>query len=157
MPDTAATSVALDDLPAMAGKDLGVSRWVTISQDDIDRFAVLSGDKQWIHIDPERARNTAFGGTVAHGFFTLSLSTVLIYELVDVNDAGQILNYGLNRVRFPAPTPAGSQVRMAARVASVDEVPGGYQVAYGLTFERDGGSKPVCVAELIFRYSRSAT
>ena len=76
---------------------------------------------------------------------------------MDVNDAGQILNYGLNRVRFPAPTPAGSQVRMAARVASVDEVPGGYQVAYGLTFERDGGSKPVCVAELIFRYSRSAT
>ena len=148
MPDIAATSVALDDLPALAGKDLGVSRWVTISQDDI---------RQWIHIDPERARTTAFGGTVAHGFFTLSLSTVLIYELVDVNDAGQILNYGLNRVRFPAPTPAGSQVRMAARVASVDEVPGGYQVAYGLTFERDGGSKPVCVAELIFRYSRSAT
>jgi acyl dehydratase len=149
------TAVAVDELPNLAGKDLGVSRWVDISQEDIDRFAELTGDRQWIHIDPERARSSAFGSTVAHGFFTVSLSTVLVYELLDVKDAGQILNYGLNRVRFPAPTPAGSRVRMSARVASVDAVSGGYQVVYGLTFEREGGTKPVCVADLIFRYARA--
>lgn len=157
MPENTATAVAVDELPGLAGKELGVSRWVDITQDDIDRFAALTGDRQWIHTDPERARRTAFGGTVAHGFYTLSLSTMFIYELVDVHDAGQILNYGLNRVRFPSPTPAGSRVRMTLRVSAVDEVPDGYQVLYGLVFEREGGLKPVAVAELIFRYGRSAT
>jgi acyl dehydratase len=147
------TTVSVSELPKLAGKDLGVSRWVEIPQRDIDAFAELTGDRQWIHIDPERAKTSPFGSTVAHGFYTLALSTEFVYELLDVHDATQILNYGLNKVRFPAPTPAGSRVRMAMRVADVAPVPGGYQATYALTFERDGATKPVCVAELVFRYT----
>jgi acyl dehydratase len=150
---TLATAVEVKELPDLVGRELGPSRAVTIGQREIDQFAELTGDRQWIHVDPERARASAFGGTVVHGFLTLSLATVLLYELLDVHDATQILNYGLNRVRFPSPTPAGSQVRLTVRVAAVDPVPGGYQVTFGLTFQRDGGTKPTCVAELIFRYS----
>jgi acyl dehydratase len=146
------TTVAVDSLPTLAGKHLGYSRWVEITQEQIDQFANLTGDRQWIHVDPERARSGPFGATVAHGFFTVSLSTVLLYELVDVEGAAQILNYGLNRVRFPAPNPVGSRIRMAVTCNGVDEVSGGYQVSYGLTFEREGQDKPVCVAELLFRY-----
>lgn len=146
------TTVPVTELPTLAGKDLGQSRWVEITQDDIDRFADLSGDRQWIHIDPERARTGPFGATLVHGFFTLSLSTVLLYELLEVEGASQILNYGLNRVRFPSPNPVGSRVRMSASCVDVSDVTGGYQVTFALTFERDGGTKPVCVAELLFRY-----
>ena len=146
------TTVAVDSLPTLAGKHLGYSRWVEIAQEQIDQFANLTGDRQWIHVDPERARSGPFGATVAHGFFTVSLSPVLLYELVNVEGAAQILNYGLNRVRFPAPNPVGSRVRMAVTCNGVDEVAGGYQVSYGLTFEREGQDKPVCVAELLFRY-----
>jgi acyl dehydratase len=148
------TTVPVTELPTLAGKHLGQSRWVEITQDDIDRFADLSGDRQWIHIDPERARTGPFGATLVHGFFTLSLSTVLLYELLEVQSASQILNYGLNRVRFPSPTPVGSRVRMSVTCADVSGVAGGYQVTFALTFERDGGTKPTCVAELLFRYYR---
>jgi acyl dehydratase len=147
-----ATTVTVQSLPGLAGKDLGRSRWVEITQEQIDVFARLTGDEQWIHVDPERARSGPFGATVAHGFFTLSLSTGLLYELLHVEGASQILNYGLNRVRFPAPNPVGSRIRMALTCTAVDEVTGGYQVTFGLLFEREGQVKPVCVAELLFRY-----
>jgi acyl dehydratase len=144
--------VAVPDLPGLAGKDLGHSRWVEITQEQIDTFATLTGDEQWIHVDRERARSGPFGTTIAHGFFVLSSATGLLYEILEVAGATQILNYGLNRVRFTAPTPAGSRVRMGLKVADVAQVAGGYQVTFGLTFEREGQEKPVCVAELLFRY-----
>jgi acyl dehydratase len=147
-----ATTVAVESLPTLAGKHLGYSRWVEITQDQITRFAELTGDEQWIHVDPERAAKGPFGSTVAHGFFTVSLSSKLLFEMVNVEGAAQILNYGLNRVRFPSPNPVDSRIRMAVAVNGVDEVSGGYQVTYGLTFEREGQEKPVAVAELLFRY-----
>jgi acyl dehydratase len=147
------TTVNITDLPSLAGKDLGTSRWVEITQDHIDEFAELTGDQQWIHVDPERAKTSRFGTTVAHGFFTVSLSTVLLYELLEVQGATTILNYGLNRVRFPAPTLVNSKIRMHVNVPKVEQIGGGwYQTTFALTFEREGGSKPVCVAELLFRY-----
>lgn len=147
MPD-----IQLTDLPSLKGTDLGPSRWVEITQEDIDTFARLTGDEQWIHVDTERAKRSPLGSTIAHGFFILSRSTGLLYELLDVQGTTQILNYGLNRVRFTAPTPAGSRIRLALRVADVADVTGGYQVTFGLTFEREGQEKPLCVAELLFRY-----
>ena len=144
--------VEVTDLPSLKGADVGTSRWVTVTQDQIATFATLTGDEQWIHVDTERAKTGPFGSTIAHGFFVLSLSTGLLYELLEVRGTSQILNYGLNRVRFTAPTPAGSRIRMGLRVTDVTEVPGGYQVVFGLTFGREGQEKPVCVAELLFRY-----
>jgi acyl dehydratase len=145
-------AVHVTDLPTLKGKDIGHSRWVEITQDQISTFARLTGDEQWIHVDAERAAVGPFGSTIAHGFFVLSLSTGFVYELLEVSGTTQILNYGLNRVRFPSPTPVGSRVRMGLRVADVADVSGGYQVTFGLTFERDGQEKPVCAAELLFRY-----
>jgi acyl dehydratase len=146
------TTVAVGDLPSLAGRELGPSRWVQIGQKDIDAFADLTGDRQWIHIDPDRAKQGPFGATLVHGFLTLSHSTALLYELIDVQGASQILNYGLNRVRFVSPNPVDGRVRMTVRIADVSPVPGGYQVTFGLTFDREGGDRPVCVAELLFRY-----
>lgn len=146
------TTVNFRDLPTLAGKDLGYSRWVEVTQDMINTFATLTGDEQWIHVDVERAKAGPFGTTIAHGFFILSSATGRLYELLEVEGTSQILNYGLNRVRYTAPTPVGSRVRMNLKVPAVEEVRGGYQVTFGLTFEREGQEKPVCVAELLFRY-----
>ncbi len=145
-------TVHVKDLPTLSGKDLGSSRWLTVTQEQISTFATLTGDEQWIHVDEQRAKDGPFGTTIAHGFFVLSSSTGLLYELLEVEGASQILNYGLNKVRFTAPTPVDSRIRMGLRIADVAEVKGGYQVTFGLTFEREGQEKPVCVAELIFRY-----
>jgi acyl dehydratase len=144
--------VDVSELPALKGRDLGSSRWVEVTQEQVSTFASLTGDEQWIHVDTERARSGPFGGTIAHGFFVLSCSTGLLYEMLEVRGGSQILNYGLNRVRFTAPTPVGSRIRMGLRINDVAEVSGGYQVTFGLTFEREGQGKPVCVAELLFRY-----
>jgi len=144
--------VDVTELPTLKGRDLGSSRWWEVTQEHISTFAELTGDEQWIHVDTERARTGPFGTTIAHGFFVLSRSTGLLYELLEVRNATQILNYGLNRVRFTAPTPVGSRLRMGLKVTDVAEVAGGYQVTFGLTFERDGQQKPACVAELVFRY-----
>ena len=135
-----------------AGKPLGVSKWVTIDQGMVTAFAELSGDRQWIHVDPERATQGPFGTTVAHGFLTLSLSTDLLDQIFTVDDVGVILNYGLNRVRFPAPLPVGSRIRMHVSLADVTDVPDGVQVVYHLEYEIDGQAKPCCVADLVFRY-----
>jgi acyl dehydratase len=134
-----------------AGEELGVSPWHEITQQEIDAFAQLTGDHQWIHVDAARAASSPFGSTIAHGLLTLSLGprfSQQIYEIVNI-DFG--LNYGYGRVRFPAPLPVGSRVRMRARLESVEDVPGGVQITIGQAFERDGLEKPVCVAEILIR------
>ena len=141
----------IDDIKARIGEELGVSDWHLVTQEAIDDFAEVTGDHQWIHVDVERAKDTPFGGTIAHGYYTLSLVPKFTYALFSVEGFAFGLNYGLNKVRFPAPLPVGSKVRMRAAIASVDDIPGGIQMATTCTFEREGGDKPVCVAEVVFR------
>jgi acyl dehydratase len=134
------------------GSSLGTSEWFTVDQEMVTTFADLTGDRQWIHVDPERAKQGPFGGTVAHGFFTLGLSTGLLWGIFTVEGVGMILNYGLNRVRFPAPLPVGSRIRMHVSLAEVQEIADGVQVVYHLEYEIEGKEKPCCVADLVFRY-----
>ena len=141
----------IDDLKTRIGDELGVSEWHEVTQQDIDAFADVTGDDQWIHVDPERAKETPFGGTIAHGYYTLSLAPKFSYALFKLDGVAFGLNYGLNKVRFPAPLPVGSKVRMRMELQSVEDIPGGAQITMKLTFERDGGEKPVCVAEALSR------
>jgi acyl dehydratase len=141
-----------DELRAHVGQRLGVSAWHQVTQEQVRLFADATSDHQWIHLDAERAAAGPFGGTIAHGFLTLSLAPQLVAEVLEVADAAITINYGLNRVRFPAPLPVGSRVRADVTCAAVEDVPGGQQVIYAVTFEREGGEKPVCVAELLLRY-----
>jgi acyl dehydratase len=137
------------------GDEYGPSSWLDVTQERIDAFADATGDHQWIHVDPERAASGPFGTTIGHGYLTLSLLPVMSYEVVPrPQEGGMAVNYGLNRVRFPAPVPCGSRVRGTFRVEAVDEAEWGYQATMAATVEREGGDKPVCVAELIFRYYR---
>jgi acyl dehydratase len=136
------------------GKEFGPSSWIEVPQERIDAFAEATGDHQWIHVDREAAAAGPFGTTIGHGYLTLSLLPVMSYEVVPGEEGGMAVNYGLNRVRFPAPVPSGSRVRGSFRVESVDEFEGGYQATMTATVEREGGEKPVCVAELVFRYYR---
>ncbi|WP_406237480.1 MaoC family dehydratase [Nocardia sp. NBC_01009] len=145
------TSFTMESLRKAAGTELGVSRWVEIGQDRINAFAEATEDRQWIHVDPERAATGPFGTTVAHGYLTLSLLPPIMADLMVVTDAAARLNYGLNTVRFPAPVPAGSRIRGRARIVSVEEVRGGLQAVVRVTIEREGGDKPACVAEYIVR------
>jgi len=140
-----------DDLVAAVGSDLGPGPWRTIEQSRVDAFAVATDDEQWIHVDAERAAAGPFGGTVAHGFLTLSLLPSLMRELYAVEGARMGVNYGLNKVRFPAPVRVGSSIRATATVVSVDPVDGGVQVVLRATVESDAGTKPVCVAESVSR------
>ncbi len=135
-----------------ARTSLGVSNWVTVGQEMVTAFAELTGDRQWIHVDPERAGQGPFGATVAHGFLTLSLSTDLLDQIFTVDNVTLILNYGLNRVRFPAPLPVGSRIRMHMTLAEAADIPNGVQVVYHLEYEVEGQAKPCCVADLVFRY-----
>jgi acyl dehydratase len=152
-PPTGPTVVkGVQGLLERAGSDLGVSDWVPVRQESVDTFARLTGDEQWIHVDPERAANGPFGTTVQHGFLTLGLSTGLLDHVVRVDDVSVVLNYGLDRVRFPAPLKVGSRTRMHVSLADVREVTGGVQVVYHLVYEVEGESKPCCVADLVFRY-----
>jgi len=139
-------------LKERVGSLLGTSRWITVDQEMVTTFADLTGDRQWIHVDPERASEGPFGVTVAHGFFTLSLATDLFDDIFTVEDVSMILNYGLNRVRFPAPLPVGSRVRMDVSLAEISEIADGIQVVYHLEYEIEGKEKPCCVADLVFRY-----
>ena len=145
------TITGLDELKQAEGEELGVSDWHTITQADIDAFADVTGDHQWIHVDPERAKDTPFGGTIAHGYFTLSLAPRFTEQVMKLDGFAMAINYGLNKVRFPAPVPVDSAVRMRARLAELSEIPGGAQMIMELTFERDGGERPVCVAESVVR------
>jgi acyl dehydratase len=141
----------IDDLKTRIGQDLGTSDWLEVTQADIDAFADATGDHQWIHVDPERAKETPFGGTIAHGLYTLSIGPKLTGDLFTVTGIAFALNYGYNKVRFPSPLPSGSKLRMVATLTSVDDVAGGVQMVITQTFEREGGDKPVCVAESVVR------
>ena len=133
-----------------AGDTFGPSSWMEIPQSRIDAFAEATGDHQWIHVDPERAKEGPFGTTIGHGYLTLSLLPVASYEVIP-REGRMGINYGLNRVRFPAPVPVDSRVRVNFEVLTVDEFEGGRQVTMQATVEREGSDKPVCVAEVIFR------
>lgn len=142
----------LDELRAFVGKELGTSKWIEVDQNRIDTFAKATGDHQWIHTDPGRAKSGPFGTTIAHGYLTLALVIPLWTELLEVRSVTTKVNYGLEKVRFPAPVPVGSKVRAKAQLVAVDDVPGGAQVTVDVVIERDGSDKPVCIAKPIFRF-----
>ncbi|MFJ7423192.1 MaoC family dehydratase [Streptomyces uncialis] len=140
------------ELGAAVGERLGYSDWLGIDQRRVDLFADATGDHQWIHVDPERAAAGPFGTTIAHGYLTLSLLPVLVPQVFQVEGVRMGLNYGTDKVRFPAPVPVGSRLRATAELRKVAEAGGGVQVTAVVTVEREGGDKPVCVAESVSRY-----
>ena len=142
----------INGLEKLVGEHLGYSEWHEITQEQVNLFADATGDHQWIHVDVERAKAGPFGGPIAHGYLTLSLAPTLLTEIMRVDGVAMGINYGLNKLRFPSPVPVGSKLRAGATLASVEPVSGGVQVTLNVTFEIEGGSKPVCVAEILFRY-----
>lgn len=144
----------LEELFSMIGKEVSLSDWLEITQERINKFADVSGDYQWIHIDVERAKkDSPYKTTVAHGFLTLSLLTFLESQAVKIKMPFKMrINYGLNKVRFPAPVPAGSKIRASLKLMAVEKIPNGLQLIWDITIEREGSSKPCCVAEWILRY-----
>src|SRR5579859_838342 len=136
-----------DELKAAVGTHLGFSDWLVIDQERIDRFAEATGDHQWIHVDPERAKDGPFGTTIAHGYLTLSITNMFLPQLVTVSTAKLGINYGANKVRFPAPVPVGSRIRVGGEVLEATDVAGCVQVIVQLTVEVEGGAKPACVVE----------
>jgi acyl dehydratase len=146
------TIQGIDGLKQRVGDHLGYSEWHQVTQEQVNTFAEATGDFQWIHVDVERAKQGPFGGPIAHGYLTLSLGPLLIPQIVKVEGITMAVNYGLNKVRFPAPVPVGSKIRLGATLAGVEDIAGGVQVTMGMVYELDGGDKPVCVAEIVFRY-----
>ncbi|HWB72801.1 MAG TPA: MaoC family dehydratase [Egibacteraceae bacterium] len=140
------------ELPAQVGRHLGYSGWHEVTQEQVDQFAEATGDHQWIHVDPERAASGPFGRTIAHGYLTLSLVPALLDEVLRIKDARLIVNYGLNRVRFPAPVPVGERVRLAVECTSASVFESGVQVMLLMTFEVTGQTKPACIADAVFRF-----
>src|SRR3954451_11410342 len=145
------TITGIDELRAAAGADLGVTEWHEITQAQVDAFADATGDHQWIHVDPERAKDSPLGGTIAHGLLTISLAPAMTASLLSFEGFAFALNYGYNRVRFPRALPVGARGRMRATVANVEAIPGGAQVSFVQPFEREVVDKPVCVAESLAR------
>jgi len=143
-----------DGILDAVGRDLGTTDWVTITQDRINMFADATGDHQWIHVDTERAKNSPFGGTIAHGFLTVSLVANFFPQLLSVEKTSMGINYGCNKVRFPAPVPSGSRVRAKGEIVSAEEVKGGVQVAVKVAIEVEGNDRPACVLESIARFLR---
>jgi acyl dehydratase len=141
----------VDEIKALAGRDLGASDWLEVTQDRIDTFADATGDHQWIHVDASRAAAGPFGTTIAHGYLTLSLVIPLFGSLLKISGTRMGVNYGLERVRFPNPVRVGSRIRLAATVADVAEVTGGLQMTCDFTVEIEGQDKPACVARTIYR------
>jgi acyl dehydratase len=146
------TFTSVDELRAAVGERLGYTDWLEIDQKRIDLFADATGDHQWIHVDPEKAVAGPFGTTIAHGYLTLSLLPLFGPQLIRVEGVAMSVNYGVNKVRFPAPVPVGSRLRATAVISEVSDVPGGVQLTTAFTIERAGGDKPVCVAESVARY-----
>jgi acyl dehydratase len=142
----------MSSLEEIVGLELGPTAWIEITQERIDAFAAATDDPQWIHVDPERAASGPFGTTVQHGFLTLGMATGLLWEVCTVDGFTVILNYGLNRVRFPAPLRVESRIRMHVAIAEVKPLDGGAEAVYRLTYEVEGQPKPCCVADLVFRY-----
>ena len=141
------------ELKTLAQQDLGHTDWLEIDQNRVNLFADATDDHQWIHVDPERAAEGPFGGTIAHGYLTLALLIPLMTELLDVQGVRMSINYGLDKVRFPAPVPVGAKIRLKGTVASVDDVPGdGVQVTVDFTIEIEGSEKPACVARGVYRH-----
>ncbi|MGO4613868.1 MaoC family dehydratase [Nocardia sp. 2YAB30] len=141
------------DLLDLVGASLGSSDWIEIPQSDIDMFAKATHDEQWIHTDVERAKTGPFKGTIAHGYLTLSLLIPLWSEILVIEHRGMAINYGLNKVRFPAPVPAGSKVRLSATLADVTDLgDGAVQVTVDATMEHESSDKPVCIAQMVHRY-----
>jgi len=148
----ARTINGIDELKALVGEELGTSDWLEITQDRVNTFADATGDHQWIHVDPERAKDGPFGGTIAHGYLTMSLGPVLLPQVVTVTGFSMALNYGLDKLRFPSPVPVGSKLRLSAKLLAVDDVKGGVQTTYELTFQVEGSDKPACVAQALYRW-----
>ena len=149
----AKTAVSLRELEARVGQEVGVSPWVEMPQERIDLFAKATEDFQWIHVDPERAESSPYGGTIAHGYLTLSMLPKLAESTFEFSDRKMGVNYGLNRVRFTAPVPAGSRIRGRFTLAKYEKLDGGVQVTWSVTVEREGGGdQPVMVAEAIGRH-----
>jgi acyl dehydratase len=146
------TFPSVASLADAVGTVLGPGPWREIDQNRVDLFAEATGDHQWIHVDPERAAHGPFGGTIAHGYLTLSMLPVLMKDLYSVDGVKLGINYGLNKVRFPSPVRVGSKVRLTAEIVSVDQIAGGVQLVLMSTVEADGVDKPVCVAESVVRY-----
>ncbi|WP_306393548.1 MaoC family dehydratase [Telluria beijingensis] len=147
-----ATTIALDALPARVGHEVAVSDWFAVGQDRIATFAEATDDRQWIHLDPERCRRESpFGQPVAHGFLTLSLLPAMLTSALAIEGMRMGVNYGLNKVRFPSPLPAGSRVRGRWLLRGAEAVAGGWQFAWDVTIEAEGAAKPVCVAEFLIR------
>ena len=149
----AKTAIKLRDLESQVGQEVGVSPWVEMTQERIDQFAKATEDFQWIHVDPKRAKDSPFGGTIAHGFLTLSMLPKLSESTFEFSDRKMGVNYGLNKVRFTSPVPAGSKVRGRFVLAKYEKIEGnGVQTTWSVTIEREGGDKPVCIAESIGRH-----
>jgi acyl dehydratase len=142
----------LEGLKEKVGQHISYSDWHEVTQQQVNLFADATGDHQWIHVDVERAKGGPFGAPIAHGYLTLSLTPTLLHEVFEVTGVSMAINYGLNKLRFPSPVPVGSRVRAGVEVAAVEEVSGGAQVSLTVTYEIEGGAKPVCVAEVLFRY-----
>jgi acyl dehydratase len=143
----------IESIKAKVGEHLGYSDWNEVTQDQVNLFADATGDHQWIHVDPERAtKESPFGGPIAHGYLTLSLAPVLLSQVYSVSGVSMGVNYGLNKVRFPAPVPVGSRLRLGASLLSIEEIPGGAQIVMSMTFEVEGQAKPSCVAEAVYRF-----
>jgi acyl dehydratase len=143
---------SLAELRELVGQDVASSDWIEVSQERVQQFADATGDHQWIHLDVERARRESpYGGTIAHGYLTLSLLPMLMANAIRMKDVRMAVNYGLNRVRFPSPVPVGSRLRAHLKLQEVEDIPGGAQVTWLVTVEREGGDKPVCVAESVTR------
>lgn len=141
------------ELRAAVGQHLGYSDYQAVTQQDIDAFAELTGDDQWIHVDPERAKNGPFGGTIAHGLLTLSLGPRLVRTIYRIDGMRMGVNYGYDRIRYPAPVPTGAKIRVGATLQGIDDVPEGVQARIGFTWEIEGEVKPACVAIMLLRYT----
>ncbi|MFZ9482871.1 MAG: MaoC family dehydratase [Ilumatobacteraceae bacterium] len=141
-----------DELKGLVGEHMGYSEWLEITQERVNLFADATGDHQWIHVDPERAaKESPFGGPIAHGYLTLSLGPVLLPQVVITGGFKMGVNYGCNKVRFMSPVPVGAKLRLGVKILAVDDIAGGAQTTYELTFECEGAAKPSCIAEVIFR------
>jgi acyl dehydratase len=147
------TTISKDELKKKVGEHLGYSDWLEITQERVNQFADATGDHQWIHVDVERAKKESpFGGPIAHGYLTLSLLPLTLGKIVRVEGFKMGVNYGLNKLRFPSPVPVGANLRAGATLKNLEEIPGGVQLTYEVTFEVEGKDKPAAVAEVLLRY-----
>ncbi|TVR63312.1 MAG: MaoC family dehydratase [Candidatus Competibacteraceae bacterium] len=149
---TPTLSEGIAGLRQLAGQALGASEWFEITQERVDRFAEATLDDQWLHTDPERAKDSPFGGTIAHGYLTLSLLPYLLSQVLQVRGVTGTLNYGLDKLRFPSPVKVGGRLRLRAEALAAEEVPGGVQLRFGCAVEIEGTEKPALVAEVLYRY-----